>query len=99
MQRSGPLIYYLWRVYASCISRNPFKALSIHVNHNECIFEDIFFSCVLLPNSVVCTRRFVQGAAQSLPRVVCPYALSANLFQRLRTKNLVNIRLLKGNLI
>ena len=25
-------------VYASCISRNPFKALSIHVNHNECVF-------------------------------------------------------------
>jgi hypothetical protein len=48
-----------------------------------------FFSCVLLPNSVVCTRRFVQGAAQSLPRVVCPYALSANLCQRLKTKNLV----------
>ena len=41
-----------------------------------CIFEDIFFfSCVLLPNSVVCTRRFVQGAAQTVPKVVCPYAL------------------------
>jgi hypothetical protein len=41
-----------------------------------CIFEDMFFSCVLLPNSVVCTRRFLQGAAQSLPRVVCRYTLS-----------------------
>ena len=48
-----------------------------------CIFKDIFFfSCVLLPNSVVCTRRFVQGAAQYLPRVVCPYALS-NLCQHI----------------
>jgi hypothetical protein len=47
---------------------------------------------------MVFTRRFVQGAAQSLPRVVCPYALS-NLCQRLKTKNLVKIRLLKGNLI
>ena len=56
-----------------------------------CIFEDIFFfSCVPLPNSVVCTRRFSQGAAQSLPRVVCPYTLS-NLCQRLKTENLVKI--------
>jgi hypothetical protein len=38
------------------------------------------------------------GAAQSLPRVVCPYTLS-NLCQRLKTKNLVKIRLLKGSLI
>ena len=99
MQRSGPIIYYLWSSVSSCISRNPFKALSIHVNHNECIFEDIFFfSCVLLPNSVVCTRRLLQGDAQSLLRVVCPYTLS-NLCQRLKTKNLVTFRLLKGNLI
>ena len=63
-----------------------------------CIFEDIFFSCVPLPNSVVFTRRCLQGAAQSLPRVVCPYTLS-NLCQRLKTENLVKIRLLKGNLI
>ena len=63
-----------------------------------CIFDDIFFSCVLLPNNVFWTRRFSQGAAQSLPRVVCPYTLS-NLCQCLKTKNLVKIRLLKGNLI
>jgi hypothetical protein len=62
-----------------------------------CIFEDIFFPCVLLPNSVVYTRRFLQGAAQYLPRFVCPYTLS-NLCQRLKTKNIVKIHLLKGNL-
>ena len=25
-------------VYASCISRNSIKALSIHMNHKECVF-------------------------------------------------------------
>ena len=25
-------------VNASCISRNPIKALSIHMNHSECVF-------------------------------------------------------------
>ena len=25
-------------VYASCISRKPFKDLSMHVTHNECVF-------------------------------------------------------------
>ena len=25
-------------VYASCISRNSIKALSMHMNHNECVF-------------------------------------------------------------
>ena len=31
-------------VYASCISRNSFKALSIHLNHNECVFLKTFSS-------------------------------------------------------
>ena len=38
MQRSEPLIYFCGVVYASCISRNPIKALSMHMNHNECVF-------------------------------------------------------------
>ena len=81
-------------VYASCISKNPFKALSIHVNHNECVFlktSSFRVSCYQIVLSA-------QDAAQSLPRVVCPYTLS-NLCQCLKTKNLVKIRLLKGNLI
>jgi hypothetical protein len=85
--------------YASCISRNPFKALSIHVNHTECLFlrtSSFRVSCyqiVLSAQDIV-----LHGAAQSPTRVVCPYTLS-NLCQHLKTKNLVKIRLLKGNLI
>ena len=70
------------------------------MNHNECVFLRTSSSFRVSCYQIVLSAQdvFLQGAAQSLPRVVCPYTLS-NLCQRLKTENIVKIRVLKGNLI
>jgi hypothetical protein len=82
-------------VHASCISRNPFNALSIHVNHNECDFfrtSSFRVSCY----QIVLSAQDVLYRA--LPNLY-PELSGLTLCQRLKTKNLVKICLLKGNLL
>jgi hypothetical protein len=54
MKRSGPLII-CGAVYAS---RNPFKALSIHENHNECVFLRTFSSFRVSCYQIVLSRSY-----------------------------------------
>ena len=64
-------------VYASCISRNPFKALSIHVNHNECVFFRTSSFRVSCYQIVLSAQDVLYMALPNLPRVVCPYTIQS----------------------
>ena len=85
-------------VYASCISRNPIKALSIHMNHNECVFlrtSSFRVSCY----KIVLSAQDVFTGRCPISTQSCMSLHSIRSLLTPKNENLVNIRVLKGSLM